>query len=386
MKKAVPIRKTPYYSWAVGKLPRGCQLCVQGKKLVLYVTGICSRRCYFCPLSDLRKDHDIVWANEMPITPCRSGAADLKPIFAEADACGSAGAGITGGDPLVRLDRTVRYIRGLKKRYGRGFHIHLYTPLEMVSEARLSALHDAGLDEIRFHPDLGSTKLWDGLRLAKRFRWDIGIEIPAIPGMEKQAKQLIDFAAGTIAFININELEISDTNSESFFKRGFAPKDRISYGVKGSERLAKKLLAHAARIGLHAHYCPTRLKDGIQLAERLKRRARNVAKGFDIITDEGMLVRGAVYTARPGVGYRRKMHLSRKKAAVLHRLLSWVRADMGIGKDLVGIDERKNRLLIHPQSLEIILPLLKKRFPQLIPAIVEEYPTWDGLEVEINFI
>ena len=58
------VAKTKFQSWRLGNLCRGCTECVKGKKLVLYVTGLCHRSCYFCPLSDRRKGKDIIWANE----------------------------------------------------------------------------------------------------------------------------------------------------------------------------------------------------------------------------------------------------------------------------------------------------------------------------------
>ena len=34
------MEKTKFYSYKNGELPRGCQLCVQGKKLVLFIESI----------------------------------------------------------------------------------------------------------------------------------------------------------------------------------------------------------------------------------------------------------------------------------------------------------------------------------------------------------
>jgi len=48
--------------------------------------------------------------------------------------------------------------------------------------------------------------------------------------------------------------------------------------VKGSEELALRVLGWASEnTRLNLHYCPSRLKDGVQLKNRLKRRARRVA-------------------------------------------------------------------------------------------------------------
>ena len=105
------MKKTRYHSWKLGALPKGCRLCVQGRKSVLFVTGLCPKHCYYCPISDKKKDKDVVYINEWP-------TKDWKNIFKEIQLCSSKGAGITGGDPLARLGRTVSFMRMLKKKFG----------------------------------------------------------------------------------------------------------------------------------------------------------------------------------------------------------------------------------------------------------------------------
>ena len=165
------MQKTKYYSYRNKNLTKGCQLCVQGKKLVLFVTGLCSRNCFYCPLSKRKKNKDRIWANEWEIK-------QDKDIIKEAELCESKGSGITGGDPFLRLNRTIKYIKMLKKKFGKDFHIHQYAPLINITENKLQKLYEAGLDEIRFHPNLENKKLWYRVLFAKRYDWLKGIEIP----------------------------------------------------------------------------------------------------------------------------------------------------------------------------------------------------------------
>lgn len=390
------IVKTPFFSFRINALPRGCQLCVQGKKTVLFITGLCARHCSYCPISDQKKDKDVVYANEWP-------TKRLQDLFKEIELCGSEGVGITGGDPLVKIGRTVKYVKALKKRFekkggslhskkyyskrvhsksahSKRFHIHLYTPLDLVDEKRLKMLFDAGLDEIRFHPDIDSNKLWDRIKLARAFKWKLGVEIPVIPGKIVQTKKLIDFLAkdDKIDFLNLNELELSDTNASRLSTQGFVSKDRISYGVKGSEEMAKRLLNYCKSRkfersvshskDFHVHYCTCRLKDAVQLRERIKRRARNAAKEFDYVDEEGMLIRGAVY------GNLEKARLFLRRQGVPARLIY-------IQQKTKNHDRR---LLTSAAVIADFEHEIKRMHCR--PAIVKDYPTYDSLPVEVNFL
>ena len=186
--------KNKFYSYNLGKLPKGCAYCVKGEKLVLFATGLCPRHCYFCPVSDEKYQKDVVFANELRV-------GNFEDILTEAKAMDAKGAGITSGDPLVKLNRTASYIKKLKKYFGKNFHIHLYTSLNLVAEKTLKKLYLAGLDEIRFHLDLDSKKLWKKLEIAKKFNWDIWVELPLIPTKEKELKEVVDYVYDKVDFL-----------------------------------------------------------------------------------------------------------------------------------------------------------------------------------------
>jgi pyruvate formate-lyase activating enzyme-like uncharacterized protein len=67
--------------------------------------------------------------------------------------------------------------------------------LTLVNETALKKLNDAGLDEIRFHPNMinPDKNSWKKIESAKKLSWDVGVEIPLIPGKEFETKELIDF-------------------------------------------------------------------------------------------------------------------------------------------------------------------------------------------------
>ncbi len=384
METLLTIHETPYHSWCSGTLATGCAHCVKGRKLVLFVTGMCGQRCFYCPVSDHKFGKDNVYANEWKIEDPK----DPKELIEEAKLTGAKGAGITGGDPLVKVDRTCAYIKLLKKTFGKSFHIHLYTPLLLVTKERLQKLFDSGLDEIRFHPDLDDEKHWNRLLLAEKYSWERGVEIPVIPGYEEKTKKLIDFIAGHVGFLNLNELELSDTTAPHYelHARGYQPKDSVSYGVNGSLELGQRLITYAATKNLKAHVCTAKLKDSIQVGNRLKLRAKHVALQTDTITSEGLLLRGVLYLPglEPSLEYQKRLAAANRAqiTAQLEELRVALMKSLRIKE--MTLDPVKMRLLTSTKDVTKHASSLKKH--NVLPAIVEEYPTCDGLEVEIEFL
>jgi len=350
------MKKTRFFSYKINDIAKGCKLCVKGAKLVLFVTGLCPRRCYYCPLSDDKYQKDVTYADEWP-------TRNIKNIIKEAELISALGAGITGGDPLVKLNRTLRYIKALKQHFGKNFHIHLYTSFNLVTETALKKLNSAGLDEIRFHPDIENEKLWHKIDIAKNFDFQVGIEIPVIPKKLKQTKKLINFFAEKIDFLNLNELEISDNSINKLNLLGYKTKNSLSYAIKGSEETAFKLLKFIEKNykNLNVHFCTAKLKDRVQLANRIKRRAKNIAMPYDKVTREGLLLRGAIYTNKP------------------KEIKDFLIKTYKIKPSLIGIDKKRSRVLLPIKLLKRIKEPFKK-------AIVEEYPTYDCLNVMTEFI
>ena len=353
-------------------LTQGCKLCVTGEKSVLFVTGICPQKCFYCPISDQKSQHDVMYINETPIT-------SFDDIIQEIKLCKSKGCSLTGGDPLARIDRSVEYIKKLKQTFGKEFHIHLYTSLELFTPENLKKLFDAGLDEIRCHPDIINKKHWERIKNATAFSWTFGMEIPVIPGKEKETIELIDFAKQYVQFINLNELEYSDTNACNL-KGKYHTKDSSSYGISGSEQVAQMLLEKYKDVNIH--YCSASFKDNVQMKRRIHKRAESIKLKGEEITDDGTLRRGVVYLpeTKPGIKYREMLEklTHEQKQQYLQKLTH-------ANKDLrFVIDNKKFRLLCGLKELLARKKIIKNL--GLIPAIVEEYPTYDAFEVEIDFI
>lgn len=267
-------------------LPTGCKFCRDGAKMVLFVTGLCHRNCFYCPVSEEKRQNDVTFANERPVF-------SNEDIVCEARSMRAQGTGITGGEPLLVPERVLKYIRLLKHVFGPEHHIHLYTA-SIPSGKILEQLHSAGLDEIRFHPGLD---MWDRLEgsgyavsieEAKKVGMDVGIEIPSLPGVHNVAR----FALEHGIFINLNELEFSQTNSNAMEQQGFCSVDDESSAVSGSRQTAEAIAENCS--GLHLHFCSSGFKDRVQLRNRLLRTALTTAREFDEVTPDGTLLYGVV--------------------------------------------------------------------------------------------
>ncbi|WP_048152377.1 radical SAM protein [Palaeococcus ferrophilus] len=355
------MRETPYFSYSVRELPKGCQLCVRGEKLVLFTTGACPRDCFYCPLSPWRRE-DVVYANERPVERVRD-------IIEEAKIQEAKGAGVTGGDPLARLDRTVEYIKTLKDSFGERFHVHLYTTGALATKKNLEKLYDAGLDEIRFHPDLfnPNSKLFkveiENIRNAFDFGWDVGGEIPSIPGQLERMRWYAGFLDKLGAkFLNVNELEFSETNLRAILNRGFKPISDESSAIKGSLELGLELLRWGEEnTSLSYHLCTAKLKDAVQLKNRLRRMAKNVARPYMEITEEG--------TLRFGIA----------EYEDLNELYEFLVEEAEVPGEWLYINRERGRLEM-PE--EVAVELADAIEGDVRFFIVEEYPTWDRIEVE----
>jgi pyruvate formate-lyase activating enzyme-like uncharacterized protein len=338
-----------------GELPAGCHYCGTGAKLVLLVTGRCSSRCFYCPLSLEKWGKDLIYADELKVE-------DSEDIVFEARMIDALGAGITGGDPLEVPERTCDYIELLKNEFGERFHIHLYT--SKTEPSIIKDVEESGLDEIRFHPPLNTwnniseSGYADAFRVVTEGKMDLGVEIPVLPGEEEKTQALVRSLVDLgVQFVNLNELEFSETNWMNLREKGYDTKDDISSAVGECDDLAKRLLDED--LDMSIHYCSSSFKDGVQLKNRITRRAHNVAGDWEIITDEGTLLKGVI------------------EGQDLEKLKEELEKLFDVPDELLNLDYEKSRLEIAPWVLiemasDIELPCF----------LVEEYPTADRLEVE----
>jgi pyruvate formate-lyase activating enzyme-like uncharacterized protein len=367
----------------IENLPVGCQHCIKGEKLVLFITGVCGENCFYCPVSENRKENDVIYANERKIN-------SIEEAIDEAHLCGSRGVGITGGNPLLKIERTCEYLRALKNEFkDSNFHAHLYTTPTHLDENKLKMLKEAGLDEIRLHPTKFFNKyskknfnsdefknymadFLNKLKLCMKYIKDVGVEIPAIPNYEEEIIYLTEELNKIgVKFLNMNELEYSETNYNILKQKGFTEKNDFASEILGSEETAQKVIKYFREkkekddneFKLIIHYCPSALKDGIQMKNRLINRAKNIAKDYDVITDEGLLLRGII---------------SFKDLDDINEVIDILEYNE------IPYEINSNKLYLNPYILEELINELKNIDYDInfSAYISERYPTSDGLEVE----
>ncbi|MDH7593120.1 MAG: radical SAM protein [Methanomicrobiales archaeon] len=257
-------------------LTEGCRLCYEGAKMVLFITGRCRRSCWYCPIPGERKGREVVFANEREVH-------GPDEVIHEARLMSALGSSLTGGEPLLALERVIEYAGALKSAFGEGHHIHLYTG-EAPDEGVLMRMRGL-VDEIRIHPPveswgriMESDHLYSAVR-AKELGYSAGFEVPCLPEVEALAPAL-----EVLDFMNINELEWGELSAEEMRRKGYEPSDDLHNAVKHSAKWARRIRHHPK-----VHFCPSGFKDSIQLRERLKRIARNTARPFDEITVDGTI-------------------------------------------------------------------------------------------------
>lgn len=282
-------------------IAKGCELCFAGAKSVIFITGLCDDGCYYCPVSRDRLNRDVFYVNEVPVST-------ISEVLLELARSGSRGASITGGDPLVRSDRTIKLVKEIKDHFGDDFHVHLYTSGRYATTGVLRALDRAGLDEIRFHP----TKM-EFLSRAKAAKentsMSVGVEIPVAPHIEEWVKDIIVRADRLgLDFVNLNEMEFVEPNARALLARGLRESATRPFTVEGSLETAIRVISWARdNVSIPVHFCPATFKDKIQTRNRLRVASLRdlrwneepLASGtlleYSCIAGKGVLVRREVY-------------------------------------------------------------------------------------------
>ncbi|MHB2025019.1 MAG: radical SAM protein [Elusimicrobiota bacterium] len=251
-------------------LPPGCKGCLKGRGTNLYVTGLCTRDCFFCFNNKPRRDEIVV--HGIPV----KNPEDVSSIVERYDL---RSVGISGGEPLLYPKRVIAIIQALR-RMPRKTRIDLYTNGDRADKNLLLKLRDAGLDSLRFNlvaRDYDPSPIPEALRIFN----DVTVEVPVIPGQIEKLKSLaLNLDSMGVPYMVIHELFICSENNARVAKENLREKpQKVSRHLlwkptRESEEAALEFLLFALnsleRMGVY--YCSCGTQETISRRGLMRRR------------------------------------------------------------------------------------------------------------------
>ncbi|MFH0730042.1 MAG: radical SAM protein [Pseudomonadota bacterium] len=264
------------------RLSAGCRSCGGGEWSCLFINGKCNCRCFYCPTEQDRIG-----------VPTTNGIQFHKPgDYADYVAKFQfKGVSISGGEPLLTVDTSLKYISAVRKKLGDRIYIWLYTNGTLSTPTILSRLRDAGLNEIRF--DIGATHY-----TLEKAREAIGVipvvtvEIPAIPeDLNLLKMKLTEMAEVGISHLHLHQLRLTPFNFEKLKDRNYTFLHGEKVTVLESELTALELLRFSfeEKIPLPINYCTFHYKHSFQGAAVRKRSAAHIIKKYEDLTEKGYI-------------------------------------------------------------------------------------------------
>jgi hypothetical protein len=251
-------------------LPDGCRTCLKGRGTNLFVTGLCTRDCFFCFNEKPRRDELVV--HGIPVRSPEQAAAVVERY-------GLRSVGLSGGEPLLAPARVLAVL-GALRALGRPPRIDLYTNGDLIEEALLRRLRDAGLDSLRLNMAARRYEL-SPLGPALAVFPGLAVEMPAVPAeLGRQKRLLVQLERLGVRHAILHELFVCRENAERMAAEGHAASGEpgstlLWQPVPESRVAALELLLfarrHTPRLGAYFCSCGTQERIG---ARGLARRRR----------------------------------------------------------------------------------------------------------------
>ncbi|MGD9974543.1 MAG: radical SAM protein [Desulfatirhabdiaceae bacterium] len=264
------------------RLSPGCRTCANGAWSCLFINGRCNAACFYCPATQ-----------DETAEPMSNGIPFVSPDdYAEYVALfGFTGASISGGEPLLTLDRTIAYLTAVRRRCGDSVHLWMYTNGILLTRKIARRLRDAGLCEIRF--DIGAIRYsLSKLHLAIGIIPTVTVEIPTIPEEETRLQnKLVEMAGAGVQHLNLHQLRLTPHNSRNLAARAYTFVHGEKVTVLESELTALRLVRHAIEQGidLPVNYCSFPYKWRFQHAAARRRGIPFILADNETVTESGYL-------------------------------------------------------------------------------------------------
>jgi pyruvate formate-lyase activating enzyme-like uncharacterized protein len=264
------------------RLSTGCQACTRGSWSCLFISGRCNCRCFYCPTE---QDGSLVPTTNTVPFPKSGDYVDYLRRF------GFKGASISGGEPLLTLETSLRFVKAVKQAFENSVHVWLYTNGTLATDDTLERLRGAGLDEIRF--DIGATGLsLDAVCRAVGKIPAVTVEIPALPeGLDAMKDRVRRMAEAGIDHLNLHQLRLTPYNRPRMADRGYTFLHGEAVTVLESELTAIELIRWSLDQGidLPINYCSFVYKHRFQRMAARRRSAAMVCKPWEDTTASGYI-------------------------------------------------------------------------------------------------
>lgn len=304
-----------------GPLSPGCLTCAAGTWSCLFVNRVCNAPCFYCPIDKRIKGDE---------PPNAAGLVFENPTaYVEyLERFGYTGVGISGGEPLLALSKVLDFVRAIRARFGKDIYVWMYSNGILANAARLDALAEAGIDEIRFDLSANDYHL-AAVELAAGRIPCVTVEIPMIPEDEDRLIALLpELERLGVAHLNLHPLTANDVSYDRFVGRPYTFLHQPAFAVLESELAALRVLHHAAshHPGLPLQICTRPYKKQVQGSGRRLRALQAVGSnwlGTDSPTETGYL-RRLTHPGEPPAPRRsrRKMKLSDQQGSAASPVLS----------------------------------------------------------------
>lgn len=199
----------------IGNLSPGCLICGQGYWSCMFINGLCTANCFFCPQDrKIKKERSPMTESEV-IFDSPSDYADFLMKF------NFKGVGFSGGEGLLVFEKLLTYMKRIREKFGKDFYLWLYTNGDLVDKNKLRILKEAGLNEVRFNiypRNYDLSKVAQAVNIINT----VTVEIPAIPedyGIVKRC--LTKMQNIGVNHLNIHQLCTTKSNYKNLIDRGY---------------------------------------------------------------------------------------------------------------------------------------------------------------------
>lgn len=234
-------------------LPPGCRQCLRGLGTNLYVTGFCTRDCFFCFNSRPRTDEIII--HGLRVREPAEAVEIIRRFRLRS-------IGLSGGEPLLFPERVLELLHVLRAS-ALPLRIDLYTNGDRATPELLRELKAAGLDAVRFNVVAREFDLAP-VAAAREFFEETAVEIPVIPSQASSLRFMAhELDKMGVPYLNIHELFVCAENSMRSGAEGHSAEESAQLPhllwrpAAGSAAAALELLLFCLRqtARLSVYYC-----------------------------------------------------------------------------------------------------------------------------------